>query len=173
MGKSRIHPNNCAQRDHTAEWVISMVPLYDRPLWTLHWENKGLKEFHFLKKQNLESEICYTIDLPLKTKQDKTNTIPIDSWITLVDSMKFLVTGHICMWTTGMVSSVSHQGGDVAPKGSKHGRHLAAAWGVHMLSYLVGLLNASKMKWISSIVSGKRSDSGLLESVQPKLYIRG
>lgn len=43
-----------------------------------------------------------------------------------------------------------------------------------MLSYLVGLLNASKkMKWISSIVSVKRSDSGLLESVQPKLYIRG
>lgn len=89
-----------------------MVPLYDRPLWTLHWENKGLKEFHFLKKQNLESEICYAIDLPLKTKQDKTNTIPIDSWITLVDSMKFLITGHICMWTTGMVSSVSYQGGD-------------------------------------------------------------
>lgn len=89
-----------------------MVPLYDRPLWTLHWENKGLKEFHFLKKQNLESEICYAIDLCLKTKQDKTNTIPINSWITLVDSMKVLITGHICVWTTGMVSSGSHQGGD-------------------------------------------------------------
>ena len=60
-----------------------MVPLYDRPLWTLHWENKGLKEFHFLKKQNLESEICYAIDLPLKTKQDKTNPITI-------------VLGHFC-----------------------------------------------------------------------------
>lgn len=57
----------------------------------------------------------------------------------------------------------------MAPKGKTHGRQLAAAQGMHLLSYLMDLLNASKkMKWIPSIVSVKRSDSGLLESVQPK-----
>lgn len=52
-----------------------MVPLYDSPLWTLRWEDKSLKEFHFLKKQNLESAICYAIDLPL-LNQTKPNTKP-------------------------------------------------------------------------------------------------
>lgn len=75
-----------------------MLPLYDSPLWTLHWKNKGLKEFHFLKKQNLESKICYDIDLPLKTKQNKTNHITMDSWITFVDSYEVLDhRTHMCL----------------------------------------------------------------------------
>lgn len=152
-----------------------MVPLYDRPLWTLHWENKGLKEFHFLKKQNLESEICYAVDLPLKTKQDKTNPLPLTPGSLLWILWSFWSQDiYVCGQQGCFPQEAIRAGMGMAPKGNKHGRQLAAARGTHLLSYLMGLLNSSKkMKWIPSIVSVKRSDSGLLESVQPKLHIRG
>lgn len=91
-----------------------MLSLYDSPLWTLHWKNKGLKEFHFLKKQNLESKICYDIDLPLKTKQNKTTRtiLPWTPGSLLLIPMRFRITGHTCVWTMRMVISGSHQGGD-------------------------------------------------------------
>lgn len=54
----------------------------------------------------------------------------------------------------------------MAPRGGRHGHHLAAAQEKHPLSYLMGLLNASKkVKYIHSIVAVRRSDSALLGSV--------
>lgn len=54
----------------------------------------------------------------------------------------------------------------MAPRGGRHGRHLAAAREKHPLNYLMALLNAStKVKYVHSTVAAKRSNSALLGSV--------